>query len=102
MIGSRTKILFLAVFLLAFFYLPQSTEAAVVMKDGVLVKSTGPEVYFIENGMIRWIEDPEAFSHLNFDWSKIRFPGPGRSSCSFRCRPTWWIFPALPSGPIST
>ena len=54
------------------FLVPSSTKASFpVLLDGTLVKGSGPEVYFMENGMKRWIVNPDIFSEFEFDWYKI-------------------------------
>lgn len=40
--------------------------------DGALIKGGGPEVYFIEHGLKRWIINPSVFDKLSFDWRKIK------------------------------
>lgn len=41
------------------------------IREGSLVKGSGPEVYLIENGKRRWIQDERAFAQYGFDWSEI-------------------------------
>lgn len=41
------------------------------LQERSLVKGSGPEVYFIENGQRRWIRDEKTFNHFNFDWGSI-------------------------------
>ncbi|MDO8557847.1 MAG: lamin tail domain-containing protein [bacterium] len=40
---------------------------------GSLLRASGaPEVYILEDGMRRWVPDPETFNALGFNWDKIR------------------------------
>jgi len=56
-----------------FFIVPQASNAAGFLLDGMLAKGSGPEVYFMENGMKRWIVDPDAFFAFDFNWRNVRF-----------------------------
>ncbi|MBL7154987.1 MAG: hypothetical protein ISS88_00575 [Candidatus Portnoybacteria bacterium] len=37
-----------------------------------LIKGTGPEVYILENGVKRWIPDPETFEYRRYKWTNIK------------------------------
>ncbi len=37
-----------------------------------LIKGNGPEVYLLENGIKRWIPDPETFSRFRYNWQNIK------------------------------
>ena len=39
--------------------------------DGTLMRGSGPEVFVLENGLKRWIINPEVFGGLNYDWARI-------------------------------
>ncbi|MEK7519948.1 MAG: hypothetical protein AAB581_01755 [Patescibacteria group bacterium] len=39
--------------------------------DGALVRAAGPEVYVLDNGMVRWIPNPEVFNGLGYAWESI-------------------------------
>lgn len=47
-------------------------KAAAALSDGMLVKGSGPEVYFMENGMRRWIVSEKIFDAVGFQWDRIR------------------------------
>lgn len=66
------QILLLSLFFAGVFFIPNFSFAILALSDGVLVKEVGSsKVYFVENGMRRWIVDENAFNKLNFQWSKI-------------------------------
>lgn len=46
--------------------------AMAAISDGALVKGSGPEVYMMENGMLRWIASETVFFDLELEWEKIR------------------------------
>ena len=37
-----------------------------------LIKGSGPEVYLLENGIKRWIPDPETFNRFKYNWQNIK------------------------------
>jgi hypothetical protein len=41
------------------------------VREGTLVRGSGPEIYLIENGQRRWIRDERSFTYFGFDWNKI-------------------------------
>ncbi len=59
------------IFLIVFLFSFEVVYANSPLRDGLLVKGSGPEVYFMENGMKRWIKNPSVFSKYEFDWGKI-------------------------------
>lgn len=46
-------------------------HAAVALANGMLVRGSGSEVYFMENGMRRWIVSEKVFNDLVFQWDRI-------------------------------
>ncbi|MFH1086725.1 MAG: hypothetical protein V1772_13310, partial [Chloroflexota bacterium] len=50
--------------------LPDS--AALVIRDGLIVKGTGPEIYRLEDDKLRWISSMSAFEHLGLEWKDVR------------------------------
>jgi len=50
--------------------LPDS--AALVIRDGLVVKGSGPEIYRLEDDKLRWISSMEAFEHLGLTWDDVR------------------------------
>jgi len=39
--------------------------------DGSLIKGTSDKVYFIENGLKRWIKNPDVFTAYGFKWKNV-------------------------------
>ncbi len=66
------KILFLIFLLAGIFNVAGFVYAEEVLNDGILVKGSSEKVYFMENGMKRWLISPEIFDKLYFDWNKIQ------------------------------
>ena len=61
------------VFLGAISFAPGLARAIMVLPDGALVKGVySPEVYFMENGMRRWVINEAAFRNFDFEWGKIK------------------------------
>ena len=47
--------------------------AILVLPDGALIKGAfTPEVYFMENGLKRWVINEAVFRNFDFEWSKIK------------------------------
>ena len=46
-------------------------HAAAALANGMLVKGSGTEVYFMENGMQRWIPSEKIFDEFEFQWDRI-------------------------------
>ncbi len=67
--GARTILILL---FLGAFLVPGFSHASFALLDGTLVKGSGPKVYFMENGIKRWITNPGIFSKFEFDWNKIK------------------------------
>lgn len=56
--------------------LPLSTKDQI--KEGSLVRTQGtPEVYVVENGKLRWVENEKAFTEAGYDWNKVQEVVPG-------------------------
>ncbi|MBC7875191.1 MAG: hypothetical protein H7Y01_14400, partial [Ferruginibacter sp.] len=52
--------------------LPKGTNLA-TRRNGALVQGTGtPEVYYMENGLRRWIPDGETFEAMRLSWSGVQ------------------------------
>src|SRR3989338_4868063 len=67
------KICLFMVFLGAISFAPGLTRAIMVLPDGALVKGAhSPEVYFMENGMRRWVINETTFRNFDFEWGKIK------------------------------
>lgn len=46
-------------------------HAAAALANGMLVKGSGTEVYFMENGMRRWIPNEKIFNDFEFQWDRV-------------------------------
>lgn len=58
-------------FLAAFLVFPLDTMAFLAQNDGTLIKGSGDKVYFLENGMKRWVMDAAIFNVFEFRWDAI-------------------------------
>ncbi len=72
---SLGKIVFILVALLVLVNLPinfygtglaqiMPDASSVVIRDGLVLKGTGPEIYVLEDHKLRWISSPEAFNYF--------------------------------------
>jgi hypothetical protein len=50
--------------------LPDST--ALVIRDGLVLKGSGPEIYVLEDDKLRWISSMDAFEHRGLTWEDVR------------------------------
>ncbi|MEK7067042.1 MAG: hypothetical protein AAB949_01555 [Patescibacteria group bacterium] len=68
----KLKILPVAVLFLLAMFSPSFSHADIVLNDGILVKGIGSsKVYFLENGIKRWVPDAKTFNRFEFEWQKI-------------------------------
>ncbi|MHB0856535.1 MAG: hypothetical protein ACYC5M_03075 [Anaerolineae bacterium] len=44
---------------------------ALVIRDGLVVKGSGPEIYRLEADKLRWISSMEAFEHMGLRWEDV-------------------------------
>mgnify|MGYP001064588126 CR=1 FL=1 len=44
---------------------------ALVIRDGLLLKGSGPEVYVLQDNRLRWISSLEAFNRLGYKWDSV-------------------------------
>ena len=53
---------------------PENTALAsqVYLPKADLIRGTGPGVYILENGVKRWIPDPETFEYRRYKWTNIK------------------------------
>jgi len=76
------RMLLLALLLVALFNIPVTGHGvslarilpdaeALVIRDGLLLKGPGPEVYVLENEQLRWISSLEAFERLGYTWDHV-------------------------------
>ena len=49
--------------------LPDS--ASLVIRDGLILKGSGPEIYMLQEGKLRWISSLDAFGHLGLSWEDV-------------------------------
>jgi len=49
--------------------LPESQ--ALVIRDGLVLKGSGPEIYILENDQLRWISSMDAFEHRGLTWEGV-------------------------------
>ena len=73
LMDKRFKICLLSVFFVVMLPVPFFARAILVLPDGALIKGAfTPEVYFMENGMKRWVINEAVFRNFDFEWSKIK------------------------------
>jgi hypothetical protein len=46
--------------------------AALVIRDGLVLKGSGTEIYVLEDNKLRWISSLEAFEFFNYRWEQVR------------------------------
>ncbi|MGD8398549.1 MAG: hypothetical protein PVG11_06805 [Anaerolineae bacterium] len=44
---------------------------SLVIRDGLVLKGSGPEIYILENDQLRWISSMDAFEHLGLTWEDV-------------------------------
>jgi hypothetical protein len=49
--------------------IPES--ASLIIRDGLVLKGSGPEIYLLQNDKLRWISSLDAFEHLGLDWGEV-------------------------------
>jgi hypothetical protein len=49
---------------------PDTTS--IIIRDGIVLKGSGPEIYRLESGKLRWISSLDAFDHLGLTWADVR------------------------------
>ena len=45
--------------------------AALVIRDGLVLKGSGPEIYVLEDDKLRWISSLEAFEFFGYRWEQV-------------------------------
>ena len=45
--------------------------ASLIIRDGLVLKGSGPEFYRLENNRLRWISSMDAFEHLGLTWNDV-------------------------------
>lgn len=51
--------------------------AALVIRDGLVVKGSGPEIYVLEDNKLRWISTLEAFEFFGYRWEQVHIVDDG-------------------------
>jgi hypothetical protein len=49
--------------------MPDSTS--LIIRDGLILKGSGPEIYRLEGNKLRWISSLDAFDHLGLKWDDV-------------------------------
>jgi hypothetical protein len=49
--------------------MPEATS--LIIRDGLVLKGSGPEIYMLENEQLRWISSMDAFEHLGLSWGDV-------------------------------
>jgi hypothetical protein len=49
--------------------MPDSTS--LIIRDGLVLKGSGPEIYVLEDDRLRWISSLDAFEHLGLTWQDV-------------------------------
>jgi hypothetical protein len=49
--------------------IPES--ASLIIRDGLVLKGSGSEIYILQNDKLRWISSLDAFEHLGLDWGDV-------------------------------
>jgi hypothetical protein len=47
-------------------------SAALVIRDGLVLKAGGPDIYVVEDDKLRWISSLEAFEYFGYAWPQVR------------------------------
>lgn len=49
--------------------LPETTS--LIIRDGLVLKGSGPEIYVLEQDKLRWISSLDAFEHMGLTWGDV-------------------------------
>jgi len=49
--------------------MPESSS--LIIRDGLVLKGSGPEIYILEEDKLRWISSMDAFEHLELTWKDV-------------------------------
>jgi hypothetical protein len=49
--------------------LPETTS--LIIRDGLVLKGSGPEIYILEEDKLRWISSMDAFEHMGLTWGDV-------------------------------
>jgi hypothetical protein len=50
--------------------LPDSRS--LIIRDGLVLKGSGPEIYILQDDKLRWISSLDAFEHLDLTWEDVQ------------------------------
>ncbi len=45
--------------------------SSLIIRDGLVLKGSGPEIYVLENDKLRWISSLDAFEHMGLTWEDV-------------------------------
>jgi hypothetical protein len=45
--------------------------ASLIIRDGLVLKGSGPEIYMLQDNKLRWISSLDAFEHLRLTWKDV-------------------------------
>jgi hypothetical protein len=45
--------------------------ASLIIRDGLVLKGNGPEIYILEQDKLRWISSMDAFEHMGLTWEDV-------------------------------
>ena len=45
--------------------------SSLIIRDGLVLKGSGPEIYMLEDERLRWISSMDAFEHLGLTWGDV-------------------------------
>jgi hypothetical protein len=45
--------------------------SSLIIRDGLVLKGSGPEIYMLENDQLRWISSLDAFEHMGLTWEDV-------------------------------
>jgi hypothetical protein len=46
--------------------------SSLIIRDGLVLKGSGPEIYVLEQDRLRWISSLDAFEHMGLTWEDVR------------------------------
>jgi hypothetical protein len=76
-------------------------EQSLVIRDGLVLKGSGDEIYVLENNHKRWISSLDAFDYYGFNWEQVnvvdddyldRFPDGSALSVIMKCEESVHIY----------
>jgi hypothetical protein len=46
-------------------------SAALIIRDGLVLKGSGPDIYVLQDNKLRWISSIEAFDYFGYQWDEV-------------------------------